>query len=150
VGGLLVTAWDGTTLKAPATPENTAAPGRPRHGGERKAPKGGKDPTAPPGEGHYPQMRVVALIACGTRALPGAAIGPLTDGEQKIAATLTGCPQPGMPLLAGRGFWSLALWQACTRDPRPPAVARHLQCNDHIVGRRTGREPNRVIQQELI
>jgi len=116
VGGLLVAAWDGTTLKAPATPESTAALGRPRHGGGRKAPaagKNGKDGKAPPGEGHYPQMRVVALIACGTRALLGAAIGPLADGEQKLAATLTGCLQPGMLLLAGRGFWSLALWQAC-------------------------------------
>ena len=116
VGGLLVTAWDGTTLKAPATPENIAALGRPRHGSGRKAPatgKNAKDGKAPPGEGHYPQMRVVALIACGTRALPGATIGPLADGEQKLAATLTGCLQPGMLLLADRGFWSLALWQAC-------------------------------------
>ncbi len=40
VCGLLVAAWDGTTLKAPATPENTAAFGRPRGGG--KQPGGGK------------------------------------------------------------------------------------------------------------
>ena len=68
-GGLLVAAWDGTTLKVPATPENIAALGRPRHGGGRKSPasgknekdgKDGKDGKAPPGEGHYPQMRVVA------------------------------------------------------------------------------------------
>jgi hypothetical protein len=72
-----------------------------------------KDGKAPPGQGHYPQMRVVALIACGTRALLGAAIGPLADGEQKLAATLTRCLQPGMLLLADRGFWSLTLWQAC-------------------------------------
>jgi hypothetical protein len=113
VGGLLVAAWDGTTLKAPATAENIAALGRPRHGGGRKARAGGKDAKAPPGEGHYPQMRVVALIACGTRALLGAAIGPFSDGEQKLAATLTGCLQPGMLLLADRGFWSHALWRAC-------------------------------------
>jgi hypothetical protein len=109
VGGLLVTAWDGTTLKVPATLENAAAFGRPRHGGGRKAPAAGKkekDGKAPPREGHYPQMRVVALIACGTRALLGAAIGPLADGEQKLAATLTGCLRPGMLLLADRGFWS--------------------------------------------
>ena len=113
VGGLLVAAWDGTTLKVPASPENIAALGRPRHGGGRKTPAAGKGGKAPPQEGHYPQMRVVALIACGTRALLGAAIGPLADGEQKLAATLTGCPGPGMLLLADRGFWSLALWQAC-------------------------------------
>ena len=41
--GLLVAAWDGTTLKAPASPENIAALGRPRHGGGRKAPAAGKD-----------------------------------------------------------------------------------------------------------
>lgn len=76
VGGLLVAAWDGTTLKVPASPENIAALGRPRHGGGRKTPAAGKDGKAPPQEGHYPQMRVVALIACGTRALLGAAIAP--------------------------------------------------------------------------
>jgi hypothetical protein len=72
VCGLLVVAWDGTTLKVPATPENTAAFGRPRGGG--KKPVGGKKASSV--EGHYPHLRVVALIACGTRALLGAAIGP--------------------------------------------------------------------------
>ena len=113
VGGLLAAAWDGTALKVPAAPENTAALGRPRHGGGRKARAAAKDGKAPPGEGHYPQMRVVALIACGTRALLGAAIGPLADGERKLAATLTGCLRPGTLLPADRGFWSVALWQAC-------------------------------------
>jgi hypothetical protein len=65
-------------------------------------------------EGHYPHVRVVALIACGTRALLGAAIGPLADGEQKLAAALTGCLGPGMLLLADRGFWSCTLWRACS------------------------------------
>ena len=109
VRGLLVVAWDGTTLKAPASPENIAAFGRPRGGGRK--PGGGK---APPVEGHYPHVRVVALIACGTRALLGAAIGPLADGEQKLAAALTGCLGPGMLLLADRGFWSHTLWRACS------------------------------------
>jgi hypothetical protein len=108
VRGLLVAAWDGTTLKAPASPENTAAFGRPRGGG--KKPGGGK---APPVEGHYPHVRVVALIACGTGALLGAAIGPFSDGEQKLAAALTARLQPGMLLLADRGFWSHALWGQC-------------------------------------
>src|ERR1035438_7543181 len=126
VRGLLVVAWDGTTLKAPASPENIAAFGRPRGGGRK--PGGGK---APPVEGHYPHVRVVALIACGTRALLGAAIGPLADGEQKLAAALTGCLGPGMLLLADRGFWSCALWRACSaagadllwRGARAPGAA---------------------------
>jgi hypothetical protein len=108
VRGLLVVAWDGTTLKAPASPQNIAASGRPRGGG--KKPGGGK---APPVQGHYPHVRVAALIACGTRALPGAAIGPLAGGEHKLAATLTGCLGPGMLLLADRGLWSCARWKAC-------------------------------------
>jgi hypothetical protein len=106
VRGLLVVAWDGTTLKVPASPENIAAFGRPR-GGSGK-PGGGKAV-----EGHYPQVRVVALIACGTRALLGAAIGPFSDGEQKLAAALTARLRPGMLLLADRGFWSHALWAQC-------------------------------------
>jgi DDE family transposase len=149
-GGLLVAAWDETTLKVPATPENIAALGRPRHGGGRKAPAAGKDGKAPPGEGHYPQMRVVALVACGTRALLGAAIGPLANGEQKLAATLAGCLRPGMLLLADRGFWSLALWQACAatrahllwrvksgiRLPvRPAAGANHRHTSRQAVSR---------------
>jgi Transposase DDE domain len=109
VRGLLVVAWDGTTLKAPASPENIAAFGRPRGGG--KKPGSGK---APPVEGHDPHVRVVALIACGTRALLGAATGPFADGEQKLAAALTGCLQPGMLLPADRGLWSHALWGACS------------------------------------
>src|SRR5690242_3838903 len=62
IGGLLAVAWDGTTVKAPASTENIAAFGRP--GGKNK-------------DGHYPQVRLVTLIACGTRALLGAAMGPL-------------------------------------------------------------------------
>ena len=107
VCGLLVAAWDGTTLKVPASPENIAALGRPRGGGRkarRREEREGREGAASV-EGHYPQLRVVALIACGTRALLGAAIGPLADGEQKLAATLTVCLQPGMLLLADRGFW---------------------------------------------
>jgi len=99
VRGLLVVAWDGTTLKAPASPENIAAFGRPR---------GGKA-----AEGHYPHLRVVSLIACGTRALLGAAVGPLSEGEQKLAAALTARLRPGMLLLADRGFWSRPLWAQC-------------------------------------
>jgi hypothetical protein len=102
VCGLLAVAWDGTTVKVPASPENIAGFGRPG----RKGKKG----EAAPGKGHYPQARLVALAACGTRALVGAAIGPLATGERSLAATLVPCLRPGMLLLADRGFYGWQLW----------------------------------------
>ena len=98
VGGLLAVAWDGTTVKAPASQANIAAFGRP--GGKNK-------------DGHYPQMRLVTLIACGTRALLGAATGPLRGcGERALARELLGQLRTGMLLLADRGFYSYQLWNA--------------------------------------
>ena len=96
--GLLAVAWDGTTIKAWASGENTAAFGKPGRGGTAGA--------------AYPQLRLVTLIACGTRALAGAAFGPRTTGERALAASLLGCLRAGMLLLADRGFYSYRLWQA--------------------------------------
>jgi Insertion element 4 transposase N-terminal/Transposase DDE domain len=104
VCGLLAVAWDGTTVKVPASAENTAFFGKPGHKG-----KNGNGPAA--GEAAYPQARLVTLVACGTRALLGAAIGPLGDGERKLAAQLAGLLVPGMLLLADRGFYSWRLWK---------------------------------------
>jgi hypothetical protein len=76
--GLLAVAWDGTTVKAPASAANIAAFGCLR-GSE--------------GGGHYPLVRLVALIACGSRGLAGAAIGPVRgkgSGEQALARSLLG------------------------------------------------------------
>ena len=99
IGGLLAVAWDGTTVQVPASPPNITAFGRPR---------GKKD-------GHYPQARLVTLIACGTRALAGAAIGPLRGtgtGEQALARALLGSLHAGMLLLADRNFYGYQLWNA--------------------------------------
>jgi transposase IS4-like protein/DDE family transposase len=97
IGGLLAVAWDGTTVTAPASSENIAAFGRPA---------GKKD-------GHYPQVRLVTLIACGTRGLLGAALGPLRGrGERALARDLLGHLGRGMLLLADRGFYSYRLWNA--------------------------------------
>jgi Insertion element 4 transposase N-terminal len=79
VGGLLVAAWDGTTLKVPATPENIAAPGRPRHGNGRKALPGGKNGKAPPREAHYPQSGAPAR-----RAAAGAASRAQLGGRHAL------------------------------------------------------------------
>jgi hypothetical protein len=95
--GLLAVAWDGTTVTAPASSENIAAFGEVR----------GRKP------GHYPQVRLVTLIACGTRALLGAAMGPWRGtGERKLAAGLLSQLRAGMLLLADRGFYSFRLWKA--------------------------------------
>ena len=99
VCGLLAAAWDGTTVKAPASVPNIAAFGRPR---------GTK-------QGHHPQVRLVTLIACGTRGLLGAAIGPVRGkgtGEQALARALLGRLHPGMLLLADRNFYGYQLWNA--------------------------------------
>jgi Insertion element 4 transposase N-terminal/Transposase DDE domain len=94
--GLLAVAWDGTRVTADASQANIAAFGRPR---------GTKN-------GHYPQIRLVTLIACGTRALLGAAIGPLRGtGEPALARALLGHLRAGMLLIADRGFYSYRLWQ---------------------------------------
>jgi hypothetical protein len=103
VCGLLAVAWDGTTVKLPASPENIAWFGRPGHKGKK---------GEPAGTGHYPQARLVALAACGTRALIGAAAGPLAAGERSLAAGLVAGLGPGMLLLADRGFYGWKLWHA--------------------------------------
>jgi hypothetical protein len=60
-------------------------------------------------------VRLVSLIACGTRALLGAAMGPVTGegtGERALAAGLLGRLGPGMLLIADRNFYSWGLWHA--------------------------------------
>ena len=99
VCGLLAVAWDGTALRAAASPANIAAFGRPR---------GIKT-------GHYPQIRLVTLIACGTRGLLGAVCGGWQDGERTLARGLLGCLHPGMLLIADRGFYSYPLWTAAAK-----------------------------------
>jgi hypothetical protein len=92
IGGLLAVAWDGTTVRAAASQANIAAFGR----------QAGARPL------HHPQVRLVALMACGSRGLLGAAIGPLRGcGERTLAAGLLGCLGEGMLLLADRGVFNL-------------------------------------------
>jgi hypothetical protein len=102
VGGLLAVAWDGTTLDTADSPANAAAFGRPATGK-------GKPPAA------FPQVRLVTLVACGTRALLGAACGPLRGagaGEPDLARATLGSLRAGMLLLADRGFYGYRLWHA--------------------------------------
>jgi hypothetical protein len=109
--GLLAVAWDGTTVEAQASAANTAAFGKPGAGGKR--PAAGRRENRP--EAAYPQLRLVALVACGTRALLDAALGPARGagtGERELARQLLGSLRPGMVLLADRNFYSYQLWTA--------------------------------------
>jgi Insertion element 4 transposase N-terminal/Transposase DDE domain len=100
LGGLLLVAVDGTTVEAADSPENAAAFGRPGAAGGQ-----------PPG----PALRLVILIACGTRGLLGAVFGPVRGkgtGERALAGQLLGHLRAGMLVLADRNFYSWALWHA--------------------------------------
>jgi hypothetical protein len=89
--GLRLAAWDGTGIDAADTPANAAAFGGVQGGG--------------------PQLRLLALIECGTHALIGAVSGGVARAsEQKLARRLLGALGPGMLLLADRNFPGWELW----------------------------------------
>jgi hypothetical protein len=89
VGGLLVCAIDGTTLPVADTPANhgvyTTQPGH--HGGSG-----------------YPLLRLVALVACGTRSLIAAVYGPTSSGETTLADRLAASLHTGMLVLCDRNL----------------------------------------------
>jgi hypothetical protein len=87
--GLLVCAIDGTTLTVPDHPRTLARYTKQRgnHGGTG-----------------YPQVRLVALLACGTRTVIDAVFGPTTLGETTYTPRLLRSLHTGMILLADRNF----------------------------------------------
>ena len=112
--GLLVVAWDGTTVAAADSPANTAAFGKPGAGCRRT--DTAEDPAGRAAV--FPQLRLVTLVACGTRALLGASFAPVRGkgtGERDLARDLLPSLRPGMLLLADRGFYSYTLWTAAAR-----------------------------------
>ncbi|MGH8963770.1 MAG: IS4 family transposase [Actinomycetes bacterium] len=94
--GLRVMAIDGLVLDVPDTPANDEAFGR---SGNATAPS------------PFPQVRLVALGECGTHAVVDAAFGPVTTGEQTLAAALIARFTAGMLVLADRNFYSYQAWQ---------------------------------------
>lgn len=57
----------------------------------------------------YPQARVLALVACGTRSIIDAVFGPISIGETTYTPRLLPSMGPGMLVLADRNFASVAL-----------------------------------------
>lgn len=97
-----VCAIDGTSMLVPDSAENAQAFGKP-----------GNDA----GEGALPQIRVLGLVECGTRALLAASFGG-TGGtkaasEQALVGDLLGSFTPGMLILADRNFLGFDMWERC-------------------------------------
>ena len=88
--GLLVVAIDGTFLDVPDGPATRARLG-----------KGSNQYTAASG---YPQILLVALVACGTRAILDAAFGPRGGGETGHGQRLARSLRTGMIVLLDRGL----------------------------------------------
>lgn len=91
--GLLVVAIDGTYLDVPDDPATRARLGK---GSNQYAASG------------YPQICLVALVACGTRAVIDAVFGPRTSGETTHGKRLARSLNEGMIVLLDRGFSSNA------------------------------------------
>lgn len=98
LAGRRLVSIDGTCLDVADTPANDEVFGRPGVSkGERAA---------------FPQVRMVALVECGTHALFDAEIGPCSTGEVELSRELVKRLQPGMLVLADRGFYGFRLWQS--------------------------------------
>jgi Insertion element 4 transposase N-terminal/Transposase DDE domain len=97
--GRLVTAVDGTILCCPDTAANLT-----------EFSKGGSSHGTSTG---YPMVRVLALVACGTRTVIDAVFGTDRIGETTYAHQLLGSTRAGMIVLADRNFaaagWIAAL-----------------------------------------
>ncbi|MCX4910364.1 IS4 family transposase [Streptomyces sp. NBC_00878] len=94
--GRRLASMDGTTLDVPNSAANAAAYSRPNSGS---------------GPRPYPQVRLLALVECGTRALIGAAFDSPAVGEGTLTCRLLHHLEAGMLVLADRDFPSYALWR---------------------------------------
>jgi hypothetical protein len=97
LGGLRLMAVDGFYLDTPDTPSNSEKFGR----------SGGEKNPAP-----FPQAHLVGLGECGTHAIVAAQLGPWRTNERKLAEKLVDTFEPGMLVIADRGFYSFQLWEA--------------------------------------
>ncbi len=97
LAGRRLVAVDGTCLDVVDSAANSKRFGRPGvNKGEQAA---------------FPQARVVALAECGTHAVFAAQVGAYTQSEATLTRSLLDRLEPGMVLLADRGFFSYALWR---------------------------------------
>ena len=100
--GLRLVSLDGTTLDVQDTGANWAHFGGPST----------KEPSGKKLRGAFPQVRLLALAECGTRALIAACCGAYSTGEKTLARELLPRLRPGMLLLADANFACYELWAA--------------------------------------
>jgi hypothetical protein len=96
LAGRRLVAIDGTCLDVADTAENATWFGRP---GVNKG-----DQAA------FPQARVVALAECGSHAVLDAELGLYSISEVELSRRLVDRFEPGMLVLADRGFYGFKLW----------------------------------------
>jgi hypothetical protein len=97
LGSRRLMAIDGVKMDVPDTPANVGGFGRP--GGVTRRP--------------FPQVQVLGLGECGTHAVVAAQIGTLSVGERELAGGLLESMEPGMLVIADRGFFSFEFWRDC-------------------------------------
>jgi len=141
--GLLVVAIDGTCLDVPDDPAVRGRLG-----------KVSNQYTAASG---YPQILLVALVACGTRAVIDAVFGPRSGGEIGYGQRLARSLRAGMIVLLDRGFASNAFCEtvagtgaallARLSANRKPPVLRRLPDGSFLS--RLGTLEVRVIECEI-
>ena len=141
--GLLVVAIDGTHLDVPDNPATRTGLG-----------KRTNQYTQASG---YPQISLVALVACGTRAIIDVVFGPGSTGESTYAARLTPSLHTGMIVLLDRGLSSNTLLEQVTgtgaaflarlTSHRKPPILRHLPDGSFLS--KIGRLDVRIIECEI-
>lgn len=95
--GRRLMAVDGVMFDVPDTEENLKAFGK-TGSGRHISP--------------FPQVRMVGLAECGTHAVVAAAFDARTVYERELLSRILTMFEPGMIVLADRGFFSYDLWKA--------------------------------------
>jgi transposase IS4-like protein/DDE family transposase len=120
--GMLLTVLDGTLLVVADSPANTC-----RYTKQRLRTGGCSG---------YPQLRLSALLTCGTRSVIDAVFDPVSVGELDQARALAASLRPGMLLLADRNYAGADLLATltatgadllirCKNGRRLPILRRH-------------------------
>jgi hypothetical protein len=140
--GLLVVAIDGTYLDVPDNPATRAVLGK---GSNQYATSG------------YPQICLVALVCCGTRAVIDAVFGPRSSGETTHGKRLARSLNDGMIVLLDRGLSSNAFlatiadtgadFLARLSATRKPPVLRRFDDGSFLS--RIGKLEVRIIECEI-